>query len=94
MKKIKKSMTTQLQRKGLLKKRYEFLIDKADTVVDIGIKNVYRYDAMILRNEIDRITCYLERCSEVLRTPNGPNREDLDKLYNFKYWTDSKVLGE
>ena len=88
MKKVKKSMTTQLQRKGLLKKRYEFLIKKADTVTDIDTKNVYRDDAMTLRNEIDRITCYLDKFNEVLRKQNGPSREDLDKLYNFKYWTD------
>tara|TARA_R100001244_G_scaffold89887_1_gene68285 strand:+ start:50 stop:316 length:267 start_codon:yes stop_codon:yes gene_type:complete len=88
MKKVKKSMTTQLQRKGLLTKRYEFLIKKADTVTDIDTKNVYRDDAMTLRNEIDRITCYLDKCNEVLRKQNGPSREDLDKLYNFKYWID------
>ena len=88
MKKVKKNMTTQLQRKGLLKKRYEFLIKKADTVTDIDTKNVYREDAMTLRNEIDRITCYLDKCNEVLRKKNGPSREELDNLYNFKYWID------
>jgi len=86
MKTVKDSMTTQLQRKGLITKRYEYLMKKADETTDVMMKNLYRDDAVILRNEIDRITCYIDKCNKVLRDPKGPSREDLDKLYNFKYW--------
>jgi len=88
MKRVKESMRTQLQRKGLMSKRYEFLMKEADRIDDVGMKNAYRDDALVLRNEIDRITCYIERCTGVLRSSNGPSREDLNKLYDFKYWRD------
>ena len=88
MKRVKASMKEQLKRKASMLEKYHFLKKKADTVVDIGLKNTYRGDAEILRYEMDRITCYINKCTHVLSKPEGPNREELDKLYNFKYWRD------
>lgn len=88
MKRVKASMKEQLKRKDAIYERYSYLKKKADTVTDIGLKNTYREDAEILRYEMDRITCYINKCTHVLSKPEGPSREELGKLYNFKYWRD------
>jgi hypothetical protein len=88
MKKVKASMKEQVYRRDVMRQKHEFLTTEADKVADISLKNLYRGDARILRNEIDHITCYLDTCTKTLTKEGGPTPEELVNLRNFKYWQD------
>lgn len=89
MKRVKSSMKEQAQRKKHLLAIYEMLLSRSDNTNDVGLKNVLRGDARTLKDEVDRITCYLDKCKQALTKPEGPSDQELANLHNFKYWQDS-----